>query len=58
MIYTDYDGILAQVKIALEQLGYKNFSHHIEHLSFTLHNVYMNGEYLGIWDSRKNTFVD
>ncbi|MEG2383367.1 MAG: hypothetical protein RSB39_07230 [Oscillospiraceae bacterium] len=48
----------AAILKALQQLGYKNPKPIITQISINRHSVEMGGEYFGIWDALKNTFVD
>lgn len=50
--------VIAEILKALQQLGYQNPDPIITPISINRHRVELNGEYLGIWDTQKKTFVD
>lgn len=50
--------VIAAIIKALQQLGYENPNPIITPINLNRHRVELNGEYFGIWDTHKNTFVD
>lgn len=47
-----------QITAVLEQLGHKLAEPDISEIGINRYRVELCGEYIGIWDSQKRTFVD
>ena len=48
---------ISNIKSALNKLGYKGKAR-VEYIDTDRVVISLNGEYLGLWDTEKNTFVD
>jgi hypothetical protein len=44
--------------LALEELGYKGHVPEVKNISLGRYEVSVNGDYIGIWDQDRETFVD
>lgn len=55
-----HNSVKQTVVKALKALGHKaeGGNVHIVEISYCRYQVYCNAEYIGIWDTQRNTFVD
>ena len=51
-------GAAARLEADMAQLGYEGAAHDAKPLGLGRYRVELDGEYIGIWDANRNTFVD